>query len=135
MSTEPSPTGRPLRRFKDPTYRPLCRDLAEVRARIDSLDERIVALLAERGRYVKDAARFKADPFQVSAPRRQQQVFDRVRALAEAAGAYPEVVEACYRAMVAGFIAREQADFDTMEPVSPGAQPGREAGTQAGGQS
>ena len=31
------------------------------------------------------------------------------------AGAYPEVVDACYRAMVAGFIAREQRDHLDME--------------------
>mgnify|MGYP006198401541 CR=1 FL=1 len=87
----------------------------QVRERIDAIDEQIVALLAERGRYVKDAARFKRDAFQVSAPQRQQQVFDKVKRLAEQTGAYPEVVDACYRAMVAGFIAREQRDHLDME--------------------
>lgn len=117
MNEEPSVTDPPLRRFKDPGYVPLCANLAQVRASIDRLDRQIVALLAERGRYVKDAARFKADAFQVSAPQRQQQVFDRVRALAAEHGAYPEVVEACYRAMVAGFIAREQTYFQDMETI------------------
>jgi len=118
--TEPDPHGPPLRRFLDPDYRPLCSSLAEVRERIDALDDRIVALLAERGRCVRDAARFKRDAFQVSAPQRQQQVFDKVRRLAEAHGAYPEVVDACYRAMVAGFIAREQQDHAQMAPVEEG---------------
>lgn len=116
--SEPDTRGAPLRRFRDPAYVPLCENLAQVRERIDALDQQIVALLAERGRYVKDAARFKRDAFQVSAPQRQQQVFDKVQRLAEQNGAYPEVVEACYRAMVAGFIAREQRDhleMDTME--------------------
>jgi len=63
---------------------------------------------------VKDAARFKRDAFQVSAPQRQQEVFDKVRRLAEEKGAYPEVVEAAYRALVAGFIAREQQDHHDM---------------------
>ncbi len=117
---EPDPHGGPLRRFNDPAYVPLCRNLAEVRENIDALDEKIVALLAERGRYVKDAARFKRDPFQVSAPARQQQVIDKVIALAERHGAYPEVVEACYRALVAGFIAREQRDFTEMSDIEPG---------------
>ena len=115
---EPDPHGPALRRFVDPAYVPLCDSLAEVRERIDALDVQIVKLLAERGRYVRDAARFKRDAFQVSAPQRQQQVFDKVRRLAEAEGAYPEVVEACYRAMVAGFIAREQQDHAQMVPVS-----------------
>ena len=117
MSQEPAVDDPPLRRFTDPTYVPLCANLGEVRANIDRLDREIVALIAERGRYVKDAARFKADPFQVAAPQRQQQVFDRVRALAQEHGTYAEVVEACYRVMVAGFVAREQDYFAHMEPI------------------
>ncbi len=118
MNQEPDTRGGPLRRFTDPSYVPLCASLAEVRERIDALDRQIVTLLAERGRYVKDAARFKRDAFQVSAPARQQQVLDKVRALAEQQGAYPEVVEAAYRALIAGFIAREQQDFNAMEDLT-----------------
>jgi len=114
---EPETHGAPLRRFTDPAYVPLCDDLAEVRENIDRLDRQIVALLAERGRYVKDAARFKRDAFQVSAPQRQQEVIDKVKALAEEKGAYPEVVEAAYRALIAGFIAREQQDHLGMVAV------------------
>ncbi|MDP9895660.1 isochorismate pyruvate lyase [Variovorax boronicumulans] len=114
---EPETHGAPLRRFTDPAYQPLCDSLAEVRENIDRLDRQIVALLAERGRYVKDAARFKRDAFQVSAPQRQQEVIDKVRALAEKEGAYPEVVEAAYRALIAGFIAREQRDHQGMVDV------------------
>jgi isochorismate pyruvate lyase len=114
---EPETHGAPLRRFMDPAYVPLCGNLAEVRENIDRLDREIVALLAERGRYVKDAARFKRDAFQVSAPQRQQEVIDKVKALAEEKGAYPEVVEAAYRALIAGFIAREQQDHLGMAPV------------------
>ena len=114
---EPETHGAPLRRFTDPAYVPLCANLAEVRENIDALDRKIVALLAERGRYVKDAARFKRDAFQVSAPQRQQEVIDKVRALAEQEGAYPEVVEAAYRALIAGFIAREQQDHLGMVDV------------------
>ncbi len=44
-----------------------------------------------------------------------------MRALAEEAGAYPEVVEAAYRALIAGFIAREQQDHQGMVDVE--AQP------------
>ncbi|TSD59900.1 chorismate mutase [Variovorax sp. KBS0712] len=114
---EPETHGAPLRRFTDPAYVPLCANLAEVRENIDRLDRQIVALLAERGRYVKDAARFKRDAFQVSAPQRQQEVIDKVKALAEKEGAYPEVVEAAYRALIAGFIAREQQDHLGMVEV------------------
>lgn len=114
---EPETHGAPLRRFTDPAYVPLCANLAEVRENIDRLDRQIVALLAERGRYVKDAARFKRDAFQVSAPQRQYEVIDKVKALAAKEGAYPEVVEAAYLALIAGFIAREQQDHQGMVAV------------------
>lgn len=114
VNQEPSATAPALRRYLDPNYQPLCETLADVRFNIDRLDTQIVALLAERGRYVKDAARFKRDAFQVSAPQRQQEVIDKVLALAHAHGAYPEVIEACYRTLIAGFIAREQQDFALM---------------------
>ncbi|MCY1163508.1 chorismate mutase [Polaromonas sp.] len=117
MNQEPSTDGAALRRYHDPDYEPLCATLADVRANIDRLDRQIVPLLAERGRYVKDAARFKRDAFQVSAPQRQQEVIDKVLALASEHGAYPEVIEACYRAMIAGFIAREQQDFAGMSAI------------------
>lgn len=107
-NTGPQPDGPALRRFIDPDYQPLCASLAEVRENIDALDRQIVFLLAERGRYVKDAARFKRDAFQVSAPERQQDVINKVIRLANETGAYPEVVEACYRTLMAGYIAREQ---------------------------
>lgn len=114
---EPDPQAGAVRRFRDPAYAPLCASLAEVRANIDRLDREIVRLLAERGRYVKDAARFKRDRYQVAAPARQAEVFARVRALAEQAGGEPDVVEAAYRSLVAGFVAREQSWFDEMEFV------------------
>ncbi|HVE53900.1 MAG TPA: chorismate mutase [Ramlibacter sp.] len=125
--SEPDAQAAPVRRFRDPDYRPLAADLAGVRAGIDRIDDAIVRLLAERAMYVKDAARFKRDAFQVSAPARQAQVFARVRALAEQHNpafnggfeGLPDVVEAAYRALVAGYIAREQTYFGHTEPVDP----------------
>lgn len=118
---EPDPESRAVRAFRDPAYRPLARTLGEVRAHIDRLDDAIVALMAERAMYVKDAARFKADAFQVAAPARQARVFERVRALAARQGHgfenFPEVVDATYRAMVAAFIANEQTYFDNMQAI------------------
>ncbi len=118
---EPDPNGAPLREYTDPAYRPLCATLSEVRANIDRLDDDIVRLIAERAMYVKDAARFKRDAFQVRAPARQAQVFDKARALATRHNAgfanLEQVVDATYRAMVAAFIANEQTYFDTMKDV------------------
>jgi isochorismate pyruvate lyase len=124
---EPDPQAAPVRRFTDPTYRPLAPDLAAVRREIDRIDEAVIQLLAERAMYVKDAARFKRDAFQVSAPARQAQVFARIRELAvrhEPAfnGGFvglPDVVESAYRALVAGFIACEQSYFGETEAIAP----------------
>jgi isochorismate pyruvate lyase len=81
--------------------------LAEVRASIDRLDRQIVPLLAERGRYVLAAARFKKDAAEVPAPARVEEVIRNVRRLAEESGALPDVVEKAYRAMIAAFIEAE----------------------------
>ncbi|MDH1180545.1 chorismate mutase [Achromobacter mucicolens] len=118
---EPDTQGAPQREYTDPAYHPLCATLADVRANIDRLDDEIVRLIAERAMYVKDAARFKRDAFQVSAPARQAQVFEKARALAQRHNQgftnLEQVVDATYRAMVAAFIANEQTYFDTMKNV------------------
>lgn len=115
MNSEPATHTGALRSFTDPAYRPLAATLSEVRANIDRLDDQIVALIAERAMYVKDAARFKRDAYQVSAPARQAEVFIKVRALADkhnrGFNALPDVTEATYRALVAAFIANEQSYF------------------------
>jgi len=121
MDQEPATRSAALRRFRDPAYAPLSPNLADVRANIDRLDDAIVALLAERAMYVKDATRFKRDAYQVSAPARQAEVFAKVRELANRHNrgfdALPDVVEAAYRALVAGFIANEQHYFAQTELI------------------
>jgi len=118
---EPRADGPAVRRFRDPAERPLAATLGELRARIDSVDERIVALMAERALLVRDATRFKRNAFEVSAPQRQAAVFERVRALAAAQAAVfpslPDVVEAAYRVLVAGFVAAEERFFAETEPI------------------
>ncbi|MCK6187806.1 chorismate mutase [Pseudomonas sp. EYE_354] len=87
-----------------------CTSLDEVRHHIDRLDQHIVALLAERGQYVSQAARFKKDADGVKAPQRVEQVIAKVRDLSHALGANPDVTEQVYRAMIAAFIRQELAE-------------------------
>lgn len=121
-STEPDASGAPVRRFTDPAYQPQAATLGELRERIDALDTRIVALLAERALCVRDATRFKRDAFQVAAPARQAQVFAKVRALAlpheDKFPGLTDVVESTYRTLVAGFIAGEDRFFHATERIS-----------------
>jgi isochorismate pyruvate lyase len=120
---EPRDDAAPVRRFRDPAYRPQAATLGELRRRIDDLDERIVALLAERALCVRDATRFKRDAFQVAAPERQAAVFAHVRsaaaARAEAFAPLPDIVEAAYRVLVAGFVAGEARFLEETEPLTP----------------
>ncbi len=84
-----------------------CGSLEEVRRNIDAIDGRIVALLAERGGYVRQAARFKTSAEDVRAPKRVEAVVSKVRELAAEHGAEPDVVEKVYRAMIPAFIDHE----------------------------
>ncbi|MCE9658609.1 MAG: chorismate mutase [Burkholderiales bacterium] len=119
---EPRVDAAPVRRFRDPHYQPQAETLGALRERIDALDAQIVELLAARALCVRDATRFKRDAFQLAAPERQAAVFDRVRTLAAARAAefpsLPDVVEAAYRVLVAGFIAGEERFFAETEPIT-----------------
>ena len=94
-----------------------CDTLADVRSAIDQIDYMLVGLLAERGRYVQEAARFKRDKHEVAAPDRAQQVIDKAVRHAQEMGAAPEVVEAVYRSMVAGFVNLEMRRHADLNPA------------------
>lgn len=89
--------------------------LDEIRFAIDRIDRGIVRLMAERGSFVRRAARFKATEADVEAPARVEQVVAQVRALAVDAGLEPQVAEAAYRAMIAAFIEVERSVFSAKE--------------------
>ncbi len=74
-----------------------CESLEEVRAEIDRLDRAIVALVAERSFYVRQAARFKKTVDDVQAPQRVEQVIARVRVMATECGGDAGIVERVYR--------------------------------------
>ncbi|MBG6106223.1 isochorismate pyruvate lyase [Micromonospora vinacea] len=84
--------------------------LAGIRTAIDELDAEIVGLLARRADLVRQAAPLKSDRQAVRAPERVAQVVARVRALAGAAGADPDLIERIYRGMIQAFI-----DMETVE--------------------
>jgi isochorismate pyruvate lyase len=88
-----------------------CANLLEVRANIDRLDHAIIALMAERGRYVAEAGRFKANPAAVSAPARVEEVIAKIKAIARENGLAEDVAERAYRAMIAAFEDYERAEW------------------------
>jgi isochorismate pyruvate lyase len=85
-----------------------CDTLGEVRTNIDRIDHQIVALIGERGGYVREAARFKANPAAVEDKARVEQIIARLRTLAVEDKAPPDVVEATYRALIAAYTDEER---------------------------
>ena len=93
---------------------PNCQSIEEIRTQIDRIDRQIVGLLAARGAYVKQAARFKKTTDDVKAPQRVEQVIAKVTTLAAELGANPSVTEQTYRAMISGFINAELAEHKVL---------------------
>ena len=97
-----------------------CHTLDEVRAEIDRTDDEIVRLIAERGRYVSQAASFKKDTAGVKAPARVEAVIAKAKAKAALLGADENVGEAVYRAMIDAFIKAEMNEFERKQVGSHG---------------
>jgi len=95
-----------------------CQSLDEVRLEIDQIDHQLVTLLAQRGKYVQQAAAFKKTTDDVRAPARVEAVIERVKAKATETGANPAVVEAVYRAMIDAFINAELDEHAALQKRS-----------------
>ncbi|HEX8839731.1 MAG TPA: chorismate mutase [Sphingomicrobium sp.] len=89
-----------------------CQTMAEVRAGVDELDRRIVALLSTRFRFMDAAARIKPTRDKVRDEERKAAVLDHVRAEARAVGAPAEVIVTVYDALVEASIGYELERFD-----------------------
>jgi chorismate mutase-like protein len=75
--------------------------LAPYRAKIDTLDAQIVALLGERFGVVRDVAKLKAEHgIAPILPDRIEEVVSHARARAEKAGVDPKLVEQIYRIII-----------------------------------
>ncbi|HEV2675990.1 MAG TPA: chorismate mutase [Aliidongia sp.] len=106
---EPAPTGTKAFWGKPQAAGGTCCDtLGEVRSNIDRIDRQIVALIGERGSFVREAARFKANPAAVEDKARVEQIIARLRGLAVEDKAPPDVVEATYRALIAAYTDEER---------------------------
>lgn len=89
-----------------------CRTMAEVRHGVDRLDERILALIGERFRYMDAAARIKPDRGAVRDEARKAEVIANAARLAEGEGVPPAVAAELYERLVEGSIAYELKRFD-----------------------
>ncbi|ABL68803.1 MULTISPECIES: chorismate mutase [Paracoccus] len=80
----------------------------ELRTRIDALDARLVALLAERSALIDEAARIKArENLPARIDSRVEEVAANARTLAAEHGLDPDLAEQLWRVMMEHFIAQE----------------------------
>jgi isochorismate pyruvate lyase len=78
-------------------------ELQKIRKQIDSLDSDIIALLSKRAELVSAAGKFKEDDQGVRDPKRVEQVIEKVKVKASAAGLDPAIAEEIYRTIIGCF--------------------------------
>jgi len=79
-------------------------DLTEIRQQIDDVDQRLVALLAERARLVEGVVHFKrAHHMGVVDRAREDRMLARIADLAQEAGVDPRVAQQVLRTIIDGF--------------------------------
>jgi len=86
--------------------------MVELRAAIDALDARLVALLAVRQAYIERAAQLKSDRSQVRDPARIEDVVAKVIAEGRRAGLSAEIAEPVWRTLIEASIKHEFEAFD-----------------------
>jgi isochorismate pyruvate lyase len=89
-----------------------CGSLAELRDAIDTLDARLVALLAVRQAYIERAAQLKPSREQVRDPVRIEEVVAKVIAEGKRTGLSSEIAEPVWRTLIEVSIAHEFQTFD-----------------------
>lgn len=90
-----------------------CHSMTELRAAIDALDAKLVAMLAVRQTYIERAAMLKSDRGTVRDTPRVEQVIQNVVAEAARKGLSPAIAEAVWRSLIEASIAHEYKAFDT----------------------
>jgi isochorismate pyruvate lyase len=89
-----------------------CATMTEVRIGVDALDRALVALLAERQRYMDAAARIKGERAAVRDEARIEDVVAKVKAEARQQGLSVEIAEPVWRLLIERCIAYEFEAWD-----------------------
>lgn len=89
-----------------------CQSMPEVRQGVDALDRALVALLAERQRYMDAAARIKPNRDAVFDQARIDDVVAKVLVSAETHHLSPEIAEPVWRLLIDRCIAHEFSIYD-----------------------
>jgi isochorismate pyruvate lyase len=89
-----------------------CQSMTEVRQGVDALDRALVALLAERQRYMDAAARIKPNRDAVFDQARIDDVVAKVLVSADAHRLSPQIAEPVWRLLIDRCIAHEFSTYD-----------------------
>lgn len=88
-----------------------CNSLEEVRVEVDSLDDKIVELIAQRNAYIHQAVKFKQSVEEVKAEERITAVIQRVRNKALSLGLSANLIEDLYTKMIDEMVEMEISEF------------------------
>jgi len=88
-----------------------CTSLEEARAQIDTLDDQIVELIAQRNQYIRQLAHFKNSVDEIKAEDRIDDVINRVRAKAIELDLFPNLINDLYLRMIDAMVDSEVAEF------------------------
>ena len=95
-----------------------CETMKEVRKHIDAIDRELIALLARRQGYVKQAGRIKNRKEMVRDEARISDVLDKVSHHAEHAGFSVKIARTIWTTMINAFIDYEYKVWSTNHPQS-----------------
>ena len=87
------------------------KDLSEVRKSIDSVDTRLVKLIAEREFYIKEALKFKISRKQIIDKKRINIVLRRIKSLSKKYKVDRLIAEKIWKLMIKNFIILENKLF------------------------
>ena len=99
-------------------------NLEGIRQQIDSIDIEIINLLSKRAGLVSAAGKLKKDEQGVRDPKRVEQVIEKIKVKASAAGLDPEIAEEIYRIIIGCFVRKEIKEFSARAQESPAAESG-----------
>jgi isochorismate pyruvate lyase len=89
-----------------------CPEMGDIREKIDALDKQLVALLAERQKFISAAGKVKPSRDTVRDEARIEEVVALVLAEAEKTGLAKEIAEPVWRQLIESSIAYEYGVFD-----------------------
>ena len=94
-----------------------CTTMNEIRAGVDEVDRRLVALLQRRFGYMDAAARIKPTRDAVRDEWRKADVLAKVDAAARSAGVDPSLIARLYEDLIEASIAHELRRWDELHPA------------------